>query len=338
MTTPQHPPFVLMPEPLSGGEPYALDSHPVAAYLMRLNTVLSRQTMSWRLDIAARLLSGGHCQAMAFPWHRLTRVHLLTLRATLQEDKAPQTVNLTIAAIRGVLKEAWRLGLMPHEQYMRVSDLPTVKGRRLPKGRALEQAELAALFRSCRDDPRRALGARDAALLAVLYGMGLRRAEAVGLDFRDYQPEVGALHIRHGKGSRERLAYTNTGSAQALAAWAMLRGRWTGPLFPRMKKHGQITRERISFRSVGLIVQKRAAWAGTARFTPHDLRRTFITTLLDRAVDLPTVQRLAGHVNLTTTALYDRRGERAKRAAMPLLPVPYEADPPRPPGAEERLT
>ena len=77
--------------------------------------------------------------------------------------------------------------------------------------------------------------------------------------------------------------------------------------------------------SIAYILRRRQEQAGTAPFSPHDLRRTTITDLLEAGEDVLTVQRLAGHADVTTTARYDRRGESAKRLAGRRLTIPARA-------------
>jgi site-specific recombinase XerD len=244
---------------------------------------------------------------------------LLALRNHLAATKSVQTTNVTLYAVKGVLRECWRLGYITAEQQMRACDVPPVRGIRLPTGRALEATELDTLLRSCRNDPRKAIGARDAALIALLYGLGLRRAEAVALDIEDYQPKAGTVRVRHGKGNKERRLYTNGSITDALNTWLNRRGMGSGPLLTAIAVHGTILARRLVTRSVNKILRDRQRTAGIAKFTPHDLRRTFISNLLDTGVDLATVQQLAGHTHVDTTSLYDRRRERAARRAMERL-------------------
>jgi len=238
------------------------------------------------------------------------------------EKYKPAMANKVLAALRGVLKECWRLGYMTAEDYRRAADIPTIKSLTLPRGRALSSGEITALMAACGRDSSSA-GIRDAALIGVLYGAGLRRSEAVGLDISDYSIETGELTVRGGKGRKDRLGYATNGSAEALADWLGVRGSVPGPLFCNVNKGGRITIHRLTDQAVLHILRKRAEEAGVASFSPHDLRRSFISDLLDAGVDIATTQKLAGHSNVQTTARYDRRGEAAKRKAAELLQVPY---------------
>jgi site-specific recombinase XerD len=162
---------------------------------------------------------------------------------------------------------------------------------------------------------------RDAALLALLYGSGLRRAEAVALDLADYDQQAGTLRVR-GKGNKERLAHLSDGAAAALDGWLAVRGAWAGPLFVSINKGGALQQRRLSGQGILHIGRQRQRAAGIGAFSPHDLRRTFIGDLLDAGADLSTVQQLAGHAQIQTTARYDRRGEATKKKAAKLLHVP----------------
>ncbi|MAE28225.1 MAG: integrase [Planctomycetes bacterium] len=322
MTTTAAPLARRAPDTLTA-PPQPADQHPVAVYLGRLAPG-SRRTMRQALNTIASLLTNGHHDAIALDWATLRYQHTTVVRPMLAERYAPATANKMLAALRGTLKEAWRLGQLDAERYHRAVDLPAVRGTRLPRGRALSSGELRALFAVCAADHSPA-GARDAALLAVLYGTGLRRSEAVALDLADYQLETGALTTRSGKGNQARVGYARGGAQAALAAWLRWRGTAEGPLFWPINKAGRLTQRRLTDQAVLVILRKRAAQAGVAPFSPHDLRRSFISHLLDAGADISTVQQLAGHANVGTTARYDRRGEANKREAAGLLHIPYLA-------------
>lgn len=114
------------------------------------------------------------------------------------------------------------------------------------------------------------------------------------------------------------------GSRAALTGWLRIRGEAPGPLFWPIDQAGRMIARRMTTQSVLEILQRRARRARVQRFSPHDLRRTFISDLLDAGADITTVAGLAGHASVTTTARYDRRGEETKRRAAELLVVPFD--------------
>jgi site-specific recombinase XerD len=235
------------------------DISPVEVFLNRLSPG-SRRGFRIQLNHIARYLSGVEVSFREFDWACLTYADTSRVRQMLVERFSPKGANHAICALRGVLKEAWRLGLIPHEQYIRATDLARVRGDSRPVGRVLSLEELVALFRACQQSPSPA-GIRDAAMLAILYGTGLRRSELVGLNLDDYSQEDGILTVQ-GKGNTYRLAYA-VGEAKAmLDRWMEERGHSDGPIFTSINKAGQLSFQRLDCAAVRFILLKRAEEAG----------------------------------------------------------------------------
>ena len=139
---------------------------------------------------------------------------------------------------------------------------------------------------------------RDRAILELLYATGLRVSELAGLDLDDVDRAGGTVPVL-GKGRKERAVPFGAAAADALDAYLSERGEASGPLF-RNARGG-----RLSVRSLYTIVRTRARAAGiTRRVSPHTLRHTFATHMLDAGADLRLIQDLLGHSRLSTTQRY----------------------------------
>ena len=309
------------------------DQNPALVYLAGKPSEVGRRGLARSLDRAAEILTGGLATSgSVVDWAEVRYQHVAALRAVLLGQNAkPATINHVLAAVRGTIKEAWRLGLIDAEAKERVTDVPNVKASTLPAGRHVDAGEVAALFRACSDEPA---SARDAAILALLYGCGLRRSEAVALLLDDYQD--GRVTIRCGKGRKDRNVFCPAGGREAIATWITRRGSWPGALLCPVRKGGHIQQRAMTDQAVLLRLRFLADKAGVKPLTPHDLRRSFVGELLDAGADISSVQQLAGHADVGTTQRYDRRPDEAKRRTAELLHVPFArplllVDPPRAP-------
>lgn len=299
------------------------DQQPVLTYLAGLGK--SSQRTQWAgLGVVAAVLTAGQCTALTLPWWQLRRQHVNAVRAWLIEHRSVATGRRLMAALRGVLKECWRLDLMTVEVYQRAIDVKNIKGEKPSQaaGRALRDGEKAAILQACAADPTPA-GTRDAAIFGLGVFGGLRRAELAGLALDDYDNANGVLTVR-GKGNKTRTVHVAPGVDDALADWLHVRGDEPGALFLAINKGGRILADGISDAAIYDALAKRALSAGVKKFSPHDLRRTFAGDLLDAGADIATVQRIMGHSDSNTTAGYDRRGERAKKAAIGRLHMAWE--------------
>ena len=297
---------------------------PAATYLAGIGRG-SQRTQAAALNAIALYLSVGRCDMLTLPWWMLRRQHVNAVRAWLVEHKAAATGRRYLAALRGVLRECWRLDLMSIDDYHRAIDVKPIRGsgEEQAAGRALVSGEIAAMLHVCAADPTPA-GPRDAAIFGLGVRCGLRREEIASLDLADYDPDARLIVVRKGKGNKRRSVPTPTGLDAVLADWLTARGDWPGPLLCPVDKAGRVQPGRgMTDAAIYDACAKRAAQAGVRRFSPHDLRRTYIGDLLDAGADISTVQRLAGHSQASTTSGYDRRGERAKRDAVNRLHLPW---------------
>jgi site-specific recombinase XerD len=203
-------------------------------------------------------------------------------RARAHGKLAPSTIGLKLTAVRSLL----RFTLGP--DHVPDASLAPKRPRRLPD--APKQAEVEAMVESLdRDGP---LGIRDRALVELVYSAGLRSAEAVGLDLGDVDFEQETVHVRRGKGGKDRVIPL---------------GEEAGALVARYLQEARPLLARGAENALFLSVRGRRLDTSTLRRLirhPHRLRHAFATHLLEGGADLRTIQELLGHSSLSTTQMY----------------------------------
>jgi integrase/recombinase XerD len=206
----------------------------------------------------------------------------------------------TIVAVRGFHKFAVRDGLTSVDPAASVKPPPATK--RLPK--ALPLSDVEAILEAA-GAAGTTLALRDRALLEVLYGTGARISEAVGLDVDDLDLVDGTV-LLGGKGNKERLVPVGSFAREAVTQY-LVRGRpeliATGRGTPALFLNAR--GGRLSRQSAWTVLTKTSHRAGVTReVSPHTLRHSFATHLLDGGADVRVVQELLGHASVTTTQVY----------------------------------
>lgn len=223
---------------------------------------------------------------------------------------ARTTIARRLACLRSFFRYCCREGLAANNP-AKALRTPRV-GRKLPHFLSSEQ--LATLLES--PPANEASGLRDRAILETLYSAGLRVAEIVGLNVDDWDRDANILRV-YGKGRKERIAPVGSYASRALDRWLEVRepdpdapAKAAAALF--LNKFGR----RLSTRSIGRMLDKYLKQTGLDRLTtPHTLRHSFATHLLDGGADLRSVQELLGHKSLTTTQIYTHVSTRRLREA-----------------------
>jgi integrase/recombinase XerD len=262
---------------------------------------------SYRRDLKryAEFLAGADIDTLAAVTEATVSSFLVRLREG-DADHPPlgsTSAARTVVAVRGFHKFAVLDGLAEHDPAGGVK--PPAPAKRLPK--ALPLSEVEAILEAS-GAPGTTLSLRDRALLEVLYGTGARISEAVGLDVDDIggaSGELGQVLLR-GKGSKERIVPVGSYAQEALAAYLVrARPELVTPTTPTGALFLNARGGRLSRQSAWAVLVKAAERAGiTKDVSPHTLRHSFATHLLDGGADVRVVQELLGHASVTTTQVY----------------------------------
>lgn len=228
----------------------------------------------------------------------------------MKRDRSRATIRLSFAALRSFFNHLSDRNIIP-TNILKLVSLPKLE-KKLPQFLTVPQVTALMDQPATGKKSKQAtewMAARDAAILELFYSSGLRLAELAELDVRDLDP-IGETVRVMGKGSRERIVPVGGLALKALSHYRHQAKVESGPLF--LNK----SRKRLGHRSIWLLLKKYVREAGLpATLSPHKLRHSFATHLLDNGADLRSVQSLLGHASLTTTQIYTHvTTERLKRA------------------------
>jgi integrase/recombinase XerD len=257
---------------------------------------LAANTVSAYMADLQRFCDHAAAADVASPLHREAIASYLSARR--QDGMTARSTARELSAIKAFCRFLNERGELPTDPSLHVQ-APRLS-QRLPS--VLTYAEVESLLRA--PDTTTAGGKRDAALLEVMYATGLRASELVGLRLADIDLDGGSVKAR-GKGGKERfmplgeLAVLQLDDYLTSGRPSLLRQRQTSDLF--LNRSGRA----MSRQSVWKIVKKYVQWAGIDKpISPHTLRHSFATHLLEGGADLRSLQQLLGHADIATTQIY----------------------------------
>lgn len=302
--------------------------NPAQSYLLSLGTDQSRRQMRRTLDRASRFF--GYHTIFDCDWRQMRAVHLLAYKAKLEhEGKSPNTINCAIFALKGVAREAWGQQLIGDHDNAVIQAVKGSRGKRENRGsgRALQDSETDRLLADC--DQATNAGKRDAVIIALGITAGLRRAEIASILIDDIRKADHKINII-GKGNKLRSIYVIDDVWTLLEKWLAVRGhRGIKNLFCCVRRGDHLDFDApISGHAVYRILMRRAASAGVAAFTPHDLRRTFATNMFQAGADVNIVCKAMGHSSIATTQRYDKRTDAEVVRFARRLKLRHDADSP----------
>lgn len=274
----------------------------------------SRVTMRYALrriaaDLGMLATDGDRIEDVG--WHTIKAGAVSELLYIWREQLDVSTIRLYMHALRGVARACFIRGMMPADEFALLGEIKLPRGRnKAGRGRAIEQRYKTELLRDCMNDER-VQGVRDAALIALLFGSGIRRAEAASLLDENLDLDEGELRVRV-KGGDYVVRYLAAWALPYLKAWRDVRrsnGFHSGPYLSRIWKGGKLSNNAMQGRSLFYLLEYRSKRAGLPFLVrPHDARRTVGTEMLSTHGEL-IAQKVLGHADLSTTRIYDKRSD-----------------------------
>ena len=293
---------------------------PAGRYLLSLPSTTSQRTTAAQLRKIAHVIGAWDWHLV--DWSAVREPEFDAILSVLRsESKSPATFNAARAAFRGVMKQGMLLGLIEHDVYVHCMalvarkkvDRQSARGRYVP---ASEQDQAVQQILEVSATPQ--AQARNLAIFHLAFDLGLRRNEMANLLMKNLNlsPDGGGHVTVIGKGDKKRTLPLSKSAENALRQWLVVRGRRQGPVFCRILKSGKlIVGEPLSGQAIYDVIAA-ASSAGPVPFAPHDCRRTFISDMIDATRDISVAKKAAGHVNIETTNIYDRRDESVLERAM----------------------
>jgi len=321
-----------------------MHQHPIDIYLADLDSERSRLTMSKALEYFAKFVTKDNTASpCSFCWRDIDLPIVQQYKTHLQDKASPHnpgkklsanTISVYLSAIRGVLQKSHSNSSVSPEHKVSYEVLSEIacnlrnpKIDKALKGQYIEPRTFRDILNSLSGKQRQI--SRDAAIMNILYGCGLRCNELCSLTYPDdIDWEQSMLHVE-GKGNKRRMAPMFQEVEDAIEDWLFHRGEQHGPLFLPISKAdrvlfregeiknpttGKITKRyirAITPHGVSSTLKQACMKAGSKSYKPHDFRRSYITTLFYLETDLLTIQKLVGHESADTTRRYDLRDQRA---------------------------
>jgi len=270
----------------------------------------SKNAVLHSLAAASSQESYGHAIDEFIGWYcseprlALNRTVVLRYRFFLeQKNLAPSTINVRLAAVRRLAYEPSDSGLLSPDLAAGIRRVKGAKRLGVRIGNWLTVDQSRALLRESQSDSLR--GKRDKAILALLVGCGLRRAELAGLKTEDFQVREEHCVIADliGKGKHIRTVPVPAWAKRAVDEWTAAAGI-KGVIFRRVSRMGKIWGDRITPKAIWHVVKAAAKHAGITNLAPHDLRRTCARLCHLAGGELEQIQFLLGHASVETTERY----------------------------------